>query len=219
MKKDKKTIKTYFETGDVPTQQQYEDLIDSYIDSKQEPGEPNRSFVIDENGEVSVTSDTEKKEFPYFENLESEKTKYTAFGVGPQNSLNPGYFYFKYIRDSGSVGGGLIAERFTFSNTDVEVRNFNLRGRIGKATLNYNGRLNINLELPQRDGTIALLDDVRTKTINTSIPQTSTTLNQAFPFEQNPIGTMVVNLDITERYLYIRVSVTGWRKFALGEDI
>lgn len=54
MKKSKEELKTYFETGDKPTQQQYADLIDSYIDSKQPKGKPNRSFSIDENGDISV---------------------------------------------------------------------------------------------------------------------------------------------------------------------
>ncbi len=63
MKKSKEEIKKYFETGDKPTQQQFEDLIDSYIDSKQEAGEPNRRFVIDEKGDVSVTSADEMPEY------------------------------------------------------------------------------------------------------------------------------------------------------------
>lgn len=54
MIKNKETIKTYFETGDKPTQEQYMDLIDSYIDAKQPEGKPNRQFAIDEKGEVAV---------------------------------------------------------------------------------------------------------------------------------------------------------------------
>ncbi|WP_299105565.1 hypothetical protein [uncultured Tenacibaculum sp.] len=56
MKQNKETLKQFFETGDKPTQQQYADLIDSYIDAKQPEGEANRRFVIDELGEVSVAS-------------------------------------------------------------------------------------------------------------------------------------------------------------------
>ncbi|SEE02178.1 hypothetical protein SAMN04487765_1131 [Tenacibaculum sp. MAR_2010_89] len=56
MKQNKETLKAYFETGDKPTQQQYSDLVDSYIDAKQPTGEPNRRFIIDENGEVSIAS-------------------------------------------------------------------------------------------------------------------------------------------------------------------
>ncbi|WP_299105578.1 hypothetical protein [uncultured Tenacibaculum sp.] len=57
MKQNKETLKKHFETGDKPTQQQYADLIDSYIDAKQPAGEANRRFVIDEAGEVSVALD------------------------------------------------------------------------------------------------------------------------------------------------------------------
>lgn len=61
MKQNKETVKEYFETGDKPTQAQYSDLIDSYVDIQQEPGEANRRFVIDETGEVNVVS---KQEIP-----------------------------------------------------------------------------------------------------------------------------------------------------------
>ena len=54
MKKNKEELKTYFERGDKPTEGQFSDLIDSYVDAKQLEGEANRRFVIDENGEVSV---------------------------------------------------------------------------------------------------------------------------------------------------------------------
>ena len=42
MKQNKETLKKHFETGDKPTQQQYSDLIDSYVDSKQPEGEANQ---------------------------------------------------------------------------------------------------------------------------------------------------------------------------------
>ncbi|WP_417799890.1 hypothetical protein [Tenacibaculum sp.] len=57
MKQNKETLRQFFETGDKPTQQQYADLIDSYIDAKQPEGEANRRFVIDETGEVSVATE------------------------------------------------------------------------------------------------------------------------------------------------------------------
>ena len=63
MKKDKSVLKTYFETGDKPTQQQYGDLIDSYVDSKQPAGEPNRRFVIDESGEVLVAAEVQESSY------------------------------------------------------------------------------------------------------------------------------------------------------------
>ncbi len=63
MKQDKTTIKTYFETGDKPTQEQYSNLVDSYIDSKQIEGEANRRFVIDQAGEVSIASEQKTPEY------------------------------------------------------------------------------------------------------------------------------------------------------------
>ncbi|WP_440120283.1 hypothetical protein [Tenacibaculum sp. Ill] len=63
MKQNKETLKQFFETGDKPTQQQYADLIDSYIDAKQPEGEVNRRFVIDETGEVSVASEQQVPEY------------------------------------------------------------------------------------------------------------------------------------------------------------
>ncbi|WP_170136985.1 hypothetical protein, partial [Tenacibaculum gallaicum] len=63
MKQNKETLKQFFETGDKPTQQQYADLIDSYIDAKQPEGEANRRFVIDETGEVSVASEQQVPEY------------------------------------------------------------------------------------------------------------------------------------------------------------
>ncbi|RSC95044.1 hypothetical protein [Tenacibaculum singaporense] len=63
MKQNKETLKQFFETGDKPTQQQYSDLIDSYIDAKQPEGEANRRFVIDETGEVSVASEQPVPEY------------------------------------------------------------------------------------------------------------------------------------------------------------
>ncbi len=77
MKQSKETLKEYFETGDKPTQEQYSDLIDSYVDSQQEIGEANRRFVIDETGEVSVTSEQEISEYELntYEANTSEKYK------------------------------------------------------------------------------------------------------------------------------------------------
>lgn len=54
MKRSKETLKEFFETGDKPTQQQYADLIDSFIDAQQPAGEGHRTFSINETGEVTV---------------------------------------------------------------------------------------------------------------------------------------------------------------------
>ncbi len=48
MKQNEKIIKSYFETGNRPTQEIYVDLIDSYIDAKQSKGESNRRFLVNE---------------------------------------------------------------------------------------------------------------------------------------------------------------------------
>ena len=63
MKQNKETLKAYFETGDKPTQQQYTDLIDSYVDNKQPIGEANRRFVIDAQGEVNLASEQQVLEY------------------------------------------------------------------------------------------------------------------------------------------------------------
>ncbi|CAL2080591.1 hypothetical protein [Tenacibaculum sp. 190524A05c] len=54
MKKSKTELKTYFQSGDKPTQQNYEDLIDSFIDAQQPTGDANRTFIINANGEVGL---------------------------------------------------------------------------------------------------------------------------------------------------------------------
>ncbi|CAM1350093.1 hypothetical protein [Tenacibaculum halocynthiae] len=63
MKQNKETLKAYFETGDKPTQEQFSDLIDSYVDSKQPAGDPNRRFVINKNGDVGVASEQKTPEY------------------------------------------------------------------------------------------------------------------------------------------------------------
>lgn len=72
MKQNKETLKEYFETGDKPTQEQYSDLIDSYINSQQETGDTNRRFVIDENGDVNVKSELKIPEYTLSE-IENNK--------------------------------------------------------------------------------------------------------------------------------------------------
>ncbi|KAF9659163.1 hypothetical protein ABHQ57_01800 [Tenacibaculum sp. ZH5_bin.1] len=74
MKQNKETLKQFFETGDKPTQQQYSDLIDSYVDAKQPEGEANRRFVIDETGEVSVTSEQQVPTYQAGTNIMIDET-------------------------------------------------------------------------------------------------------------------------------------------------
>ena len=63
MKQNKEALKKHFETGDKPTQLQYTDLIDSYVDNKQPVGEANRRFVIDAQGEVNLASEQQVLEY------------------------------------------------------------------------------------------------------------------------------------------------------------
>ncbi|SEC37392.1 hypothetical protein SAMN04489761_2812 [Tenacibaculum sp. MAR_2009_124] len=67
MKQNKEILKQFFETGDKPTQQQYTDLIDSYVDAKQPSGEANRRFVIDETGDVQVAPGLKIPEYTFSE--------------------------------------------------------------------------------------------------------------------------------------------------------
>ncbi len=67
MKQSKQKLKTYFETGDKPTEGQYSDLIDSYVDSKQGKGDSNRRFVINSEGEVVVASEQKIPEYSFSE--------------------------------------------------------------------------------------------------------------------------------------------------------
>ncbi|WP_299713090.1 hypothetical protein [uncultured Tenacibaculum sp.] len=80
MKKTKEELKSYFETGDKPTQEQYADLIDSYIDAKQPVGEANREFKIDENGEVTIVSEKVIPEYT-LSNITNNKLSLLKDGV------------------------------------------------------------------------------------------------------------------------------------------
>lgn len=57
MIKSKDELKSYFETGDKPTQAQYADLIDSFVDAKQPESTTNRRFVINRSGDITLQED------------------------------------------------------------------------------------------------------------------------------------------------------------------
>ena len=80
MKQNKSTIKTYFETGDKPTQEEYANLIDSYVDSQQEAGEANRRFVINADGEVEVSSEQKVPEYT-LSDISNNKLSFLKDGV------------------------------------------------------------------------------------------------------------------------------------------
>lgn len=72
MKQSKETLKSYFQTNDKPTETQFSDLIDSYIDAKQTIGEEDRRFIIDATGEVTVS---EKLVVPEYSLTDLEDSK------------------------------------------------------------------------------------------------------------------------------------------------
>lgn len=71
---------------------------------------------------------------------------------------------------------------------------------------------NESLTLPNGSGNLSLI-----RTINTSTPQTTATLNASFPNAE--IGARVVNLDTTERYTYTKINASLWRRSELMTDI
>lgn len=133
MKQSKETLKEYFETGDKPTQEQYSDLIDSYVDSQQEAGEANRRFVIDETGEVSVTSEQETPEYTLSE-IENNKLSLLKDGIVVKEvDLTP------YIDDtnlsrliSGTVDENGLA---TFTRDDDSVFTVDFSGLLGQSAV------------------------------------------------------------------------------------
>ncbi len=93
MKKSKETLKKFFETGDKPTQQQYSDLIDSYIDAQQPVGDNNRTFHIDSSGNVLLTtlSDSVVKTAKVFisaSELQSNQLKTIIPAQGPNTIID-----------------------------------------------------------------------------------------------------------------------------------
>ncbi|CAL2079801.1 hypothetical protein [Tenacibaculum sp. 190524A05c] len=141
MKKSKEVLKTYFETGDKPTEQQYGDLIDSYIDSKQDVGESNRRFVIDENGEVSVASGIEVTQADWNQ-TDSSKADFIKNKPGLNSGL-PKEFYDEGVwtpearfnntklDTTVSVGtytriGNIVHFRFYLQNIDGQFNNITL---------------------------------------------------------------------------------------------
>ncbi|AZJ34549.1 hypothetical protein [Tenacibaculum singaporense] len=94
MKQNKETLKQFFETGDKPTQEQYSDLIDSYIDAKQPEGEANRRFVIDETGEVSVASEQQVPTYQAGTNIMIDETDplQPVINAAPRVNITEGVF-------------------------------------------------------------------------------------------------------------------------------
>lgn len=84
-----------------------------------------------------------------------------------------------------------------------------------KASLTFSGATQgRGFSFPDKAGTVALLDDIKAKEIDTSTAQTNSTLNTAFPSANNPVGTIVVNTNSAQPAMYIRVSTTNWVSFS-----
>ena len=73
-------------------------------------------------------------------------------------------------------------------------------------------KINISANVLVNGSSVAVI-----RTIDTSTPQTSATLNSSFPDVE--IGTRVVNQDTTERYTYTKITSTTWRRSELMTDI
>lgn len=57
------------------------------------------------------------------------------------------------------------------------------------------------------------------RTMDNPTTQTSTSLNSAFPFAENPVGTTVTNLNALQLFMYVRISELLWRVITLGTTI
>ncbi|RBW59444.1 hypothetical protein DS884_06810 [Tenacibaculum sp. E3R01] len=98
MKQNKETLKAYFETGDKPTQEQYSDLVDSYIDAKQPTGGANRRFVINKTGDVNVTSEQAIPEYS-LSNIVNNK-----FSIIKDGNVIKELDLTQFANDSSSIG-------------------------------------------------------------------------------------------------------------------
>ena len=284
MKKSKEELKTYFETGDKPTQQNYADLIDSFVDAQQPVGEPNRSFVIDENGDVSVGVNQTVPEYTLSDIVNNKvsllkdgvvvkevdlqlyvddtnlarlvsgtvdangiatfsrdddseftvdfsalknvatPTLQQVTGAGSTTSINirssgfstfsPGVARQTAMNKDGfrifgtGINQTIYSEGYSSVSTgtsDLLIVKFPISDMIN----NPNG--NQNLYYPYKSGVLATLDDALFKIIDTADTQTSTLLNTQFPEANNPVGTAVLNTNVAQQFIYIRVSSTNWK--------
>ena len=57
------------------------------------------------------------------------------------------------------------------------------------------------------------------RTIDDPTTQTSPSLNSAFPFAENPVGTTVTNINALQLFMYVRISELLWRVITLGTTI
>ncbi|CAM1350109.1 hypothetical protein [Tenacibaculum halocynthiae] len=156
MKQDKTTIKTYFETGDKPTQEQFADLIDSYVDSKQGEGEANRRFIIDAAGEVNLTSEQKIPEYTLSEITGNKLALLKDGATVKEIDLTP------YIDDtnlarliSGKVDTNGIATFTRDDNSTFTLDLSNLKGGLNLQQITDNGKTTTNsIEIQEKNGLI-----------------------------------------------------------------
>lgn len=179
MKRTKEVLKEFFETGDKPTQGQYADLIDSYVDAQQPAGASNRRFVIDEQGAVkvapeqkvpayqggtNVTIDTSDPQRPVINatgggsggNFVTLDTDQTITGTKTiQSSLYTGYIQSNngISAAKGIVAGGRI-------RAGANALDFTEPNNAGSATIKATITGSTQHLLQGKSGTIAHLDDI-----------------------------------------------------------
>ncbi len=167
MKKSKEELKTYFETGDKPTQEQYSDLIDSYIDAKQPEGEPNRRFVIDETGEVSLASGSLKN---YDLNFTPAQLDFTYFGEHVYGVLLP-------IPEKNSDGEYVFNHSLGIETyLKIELWENGLASPIQPSSNNVPSRIEVKELLKDADNDVLVFD---ANTVNIKLtPSSDVNLNQ-----------------------------------------
>ncbi|WP_431166075.1 hypothetical protein [Tenacibaculum halocynthiae] len=204
MKHKKETLKKYFEAGDKPTQEQFSDLIDSYIDSKQPEGEAGRRFIIDKNGEVSVVSEQKTSTSNLQEITDNGST--TSNKLTLENSFDNTAkvdLSFNEIAMLNSIQQTyLLQQRIAMLDSQQKL-NFDVNN--GSFTSSYsttkvNNSINLRfpteelkkgisksakfLKLPYKTGTLATLDDI-SKTLEETFSISTSSLGSTFTYSNS----------------------------------
>ncbi|SEC37311.1 hypothetical protein SAMN04489761_2810 [Tenacibaculum sp. MAR_2009_124] len=179
MKQSKETLKQFFETGDKPTQQQYSDLIDSYIDAKQMPGEPNRRFMIDENGDVSVATGGGVSGDFVTTNTDQEITGTKTIKAS---------LYTEYIQSNSHISAAQNITSGGRVRTGGNALDFTESGNTGSATIKADIVGSTIHTLQGKSGTIAHLSDIPK---DNSVVKTAKVLISAAELETNQVKTII----------------------------
>ena len=204
MKQDKKTIKTYFEKGDKPTQEQFSDLIDSYIDSKQSEGEAGRRFIIDKNGTVSLTTgkqtstsniqevtdngNTTTNKLILENNFDNTAKVDLSFNeIAMLNSIQQTYLLQQRVAMLDSqqkLNFDVNNGSFTSSYSTTKVNNsINLRFPTEELKKGISKSAKF-LKLPYKTGTLATLDDIP-KTLEETFSISTSSLGSTFTYSHS----------------------------------